>query len=261
MSEVWIVVDEADLASPTATQGLNQMVSALKHAITDSASTTISPVITEPQSPIAVQVVTTKQLISPEFSSGARSNAVLCPLTLNLPPSWAFAEAALYRACQDVAGLRQRVAQTPPFKTGSGHFWLPVVLTAKGPLYAEVIARSPSRSTLEPSTDLFTQSYTQPLHLSDALRQPLYQLAHWLLKSLAAPPAVYLMQFGIQESDRPTGLATGQSICFDRLFPFPAVPSIASLGVQVPDLFTCHWRCITMQPILELMIRSSVTTD
>lgn len=255
MAEVWIVVDGADFASPTATNGtangLEQMISALKQAILTDSASTFASTETPPDSTIAIQVVTTEQLNLPESNFlGDRSKALICPLTLNLPPSLAFAEAALYRTCQDVAGLRDRVEQTLPFKAGAGNFWLPIVLTVKGPLYAEVITRSQSTPFPDPSTE--SHIYTQPLHLSDALRQPLYQLAHQLLKSLAATPAVYLMQFGIQES-----ADAGQTVCFDRLFPFPAVPSIASLGVQMPDLFTCHWRCITGQPILDLIIRAT----
>jgi hypothetical protein len=86
--------------------------------------------------------------------------------------------------------------------------------------------------------------YCQPIHLPDRQRQPLYQLAYRLLRSLAAPPAVYLMQFGLQED----------GIQFDRLLPFPAEPAIASLGVQTPDLFTCHWRCLVGKPIHDLVI-------
>jgi hypothetical protein len=68
-------------------------------------------------------------------------------------------------------------------------------------------------------------------------------LAYRLLRSLFATPAVYLMQFGLQEG----------SIYFDRLLPFPGEPAIASLGVQIPDLYTCHWHCLLGKPILDLL--------
>jgi hypothetical protein len=43
-------------------------------------------------------------------------------------------------------------------------------------------------------------------------------------------------------------------IIFDRLWPFPASPAIASVKCQKPDLFACHWFCLTGKPIIELRI-------
>ncbi len=77
--------------------------------------------------------------------------------------------------------------------------------------------------------------------------QDLVSLRQRLLRELAATPATYLLQFGWQ----------GQDLCFDRLWPFPTQAAIASLGVQSPDLFTCHWRCLANLPILDLQIASS----
>jgi len=88
-------------------------------------------------------------------------------------------------------------------------------------------------------------SYYQPVHLSDRHRQPLYRLGFQLLDVLSAPPAVYLLQFAWAEEYK---------VCFDRLIPFPDKPAIASVGVQTPDLFECHWLCITGQPIHDLVI-------
>jgi hypothetical protein len=48
--------------------------------------------------------------------------------------------------------------------------------------------------------------------------------------------------------------AEGTEIEFDRVLPFPDERAIASIGVQTPDLFACHWRCITHQPINDLSI-------
>ena len=102
--------------------------------------------------------------------------------------------------------------------------------------YAEAIApASPS-------------GYRQPLHLADHQRQPLYRLGQRLLSALSAPPAVYLLQFGYQ----------GDRECFDRLWPFPAPPAIASLGTQTPDLFSCHWHCLRGQPLRDIVIRPPV---
>jgi hypothetical protein len=161
----------------------------------------------------------------------------ICPLTLNLPDFVAFPGQETYRNCRDILGMRRRVEQLGYF-TGTGQLWLPIVLTARGALYGEVIGAEVA------SAEAISPTFFQPLHLSDRWRQPLYQMGQRLLRSLSAPPATYLIQFGFQ----------GDAICFDRLLPFPASPAIASLGVQSPDLFTCHWLCITNQPILDLTI-------
>lgn len=156
-------------------------------------------------------------------------DALYCPLTLELPPAL---QTPVFRACADVAGLRRWVASRLGCDLGPGDRWLPIVLTARGPLYAEAIACDASGI------------YRQPWPLTDAVRQPLYRLAFDLLDYLAAPPSVYMLEF----SQR------GPELRFDRLWPFPTASAIASLGVQAPDLFTCHWRCLTEAPILDLCI-------
>lgn len=161
---------------------------------------------------------------------------ILCPLTFNLPDSLVWKGQEIYQACRDVEALRDRVQQKFNLPAATGEFWLPIVLTVKGALYAEAICRD----GLE---------YHQPLHLPDLHRQPLYRFAHHLLKDLNAPPAVYLLQFGWTD-DRQIG--------FDRLFPFPAEAAIASLKVQTPDLLVCHWQCLTHQPILDIQIPGNV---
>lgn len=169
-----------------------------------------------------------------EFNSGANNGAIICPLTLDVPSDLVFPGRDLYEFCDNVSAARDRVQEKLQVAVGSGNFWLPVVLTAKGPLYAEAIKLSGELS------------YSQPVHLSDVWRQQLYELAFGLLDLLNAPPATYLMQFGF----------VGEKICFDRLWPFPAAPAIASVGVQVPDLFLCHWYCLTNKPIYDIQITS-----
>jgi hypothetical protein len=223
---------------------LNRMVAALKQAIATFPYSGSSP------DGLRVETLQAKTL-----SDGLLSNAdKICPLTLDLPlnlPSFAsFSGQQVYRACQNILGLRQQVEQQLGCLTGSGSFWLPVVLTAKGALYAEVIwAEEPraEESEAEPGAKApLRPAFYQPLHLSDRWRQPLYWLGERLLRSLSAPPATYLIQFDFRE----------EAVCFDRLLPFPAAPAIASIGVQSPDLFACHWLCLTKQPILDLTIPS-----
>lgn len=176
-----------------------------------------------------------------ELNSGAIAvdGAIICPLTLDVPENLLFPGRDVYRFCADVWAVRDRVQEHLHVPVGDGNFWLPVVWTAKGPLYAEAIGAKSDKQCGE-------LSYFLPLHLSDVWRQQLYELAYRLLEALNAPPATYLMQFGF----------VGKKICFDRLWPFPAAPAIASVGVQVPDLFVCHWYCLTNQPIYDLQITS-----
>ncbi|MEB3356272.1 MAG: hypothetical protein VKK04_06065 [Synechococcales bacterium] len=173
--------------------------------------------------------------LSPSLLAG---DPIVCPLTFDLPDFLMFAGRSTYLACQDVAALRRRVAQQFAYAVGEGDLWLPIVLTAHGPLYGEAIGRAASPA------DTLLSAYQQPVHLGDRWRQPLYRLGQRLLTLLDAPPAVYLLQFGLQEAQ----------LCFDRLFPFPAAPAIASIHIQTPNLFQCHWRCLTHQPILDLTI-------
>jgi hypothetical protein len=161
----------------------------------------------------------------------ADPQAIYCPLTLDIPPTFQFWGQLIGRSCRDIDQLRDLAANTTGVKVGSGgNLWLPVISTARGPIYGEVIG------LIEPN------KYQQPIHLDDIDRQPLYQFGYQLLSQLVAPPATYLIQFSKAES----------GIVFDRLFPFPAIPALASISVQHPDLFACHWRCITQQSIIDL---------
>lgn len=179
-------------------------------------------------------------IVHPNEVIALQPEDLLCPLTLNLPDTLVWSGGAIYQACRAVEAMRDRVQQKFRVPAVSGNFWLPIVLTAKGPLYAEVICRAGSE-------------YHQPFHLPDSQRQPLYRLAACLLRELNAPPSVYLLQFGWLAE---TAGQTAQ-IGFDRLFPFPAEPAIASLNAQTPNLFVCYWQCLTQQPILDLQIPGS----
>ena len=176
-----------------------------------------------------------------ELNSGAidLSEAMVCPLTLDVPENLVFPGQDVFRFGANVSAARDRVQEQLQVATGDGNFWLPVVWTAKGPLYAEAIGAEADKESGE-------LSYFQPVHLSDVWRQQLYDLAYRLLDLVNAPPASYLVQFGF----------VGERICFDRLWPFPAAPAIASVGVQLPDLFVCHWYCLTGAPIYDLQISS-----
>jgi hypothetical protein len=161
-----------------------------------------------------------------------------CPLTIQLPDWFDFPAKDIFQLCKDLEGRRSWVEKHFAYKTTNrnswlGDLWLPIILTAKGPVYGEVIAEGE-----------IPNSYQQPIDFSDSLRQSLYHLAFSLLDSIKAIPAVYLLQFTILKDQ----------LVFDRLWPFPATPAIASLGKQKPDLFTCHWYCLTNKPFVDVTI-------
>jgi hypothetical protein len=227
-SQVWMIVeDEASaMGFPGAdSQAIAQMGEVLQGAIAQ----------THPDCEVKVVSIShLKTLPAPD------SEVLICPLSLNVPDSVLGDLKPLYRACRDVEGLRTQVAQRWQVATGTGNLWLPVVLTAKGPIYGEAIGLADEK---QPGCEGIVQ-YIQPVHLPDRWRQTLYALARNLLQWIGAPPATYLIQFGWDE----------QGLWFDRLWPFPGIPALASLGVQDPDLFTCHWYCLTRQPIYDLTI-------
>ena len=88
----------------------------------------------------------------------------------------------------------------------------------------------------------FPNSYEQPITLKNSLRGSLHELAQELLESLNAPTSLYLLQFRLK----------GQNIVFDRLWPFPAAPAIASLTYSHLNLFSCYWQCLTHQNLPSL---------
>ncbi len=165
---------------------------------------------------------------------------IYCPLTIQLPNWVEFPAKKIFELCRELKTRRNWVEQHFQYKTSSknswlGDLWLPVVLTAKGILYGEVIGEGE-----------IPNSYQQPINFKEHIRQSLYKLAAQLLESINATPAVYLLQFRI----------LGEVIVFDRLWPFPASPAIASIKLQQPDLFACHWHCLTGKPIVDLKIVS-----
>lgn len=243
MPKVFIVV-ESDGREITHSPTVRRMLSAIEKAISEDATQATSVEV------VAADYLTSKEEIvgfqpSDEQKASQLPEMLFCPLTLSLPEHLGLPLQAIIKACGDVPGLRQQLAQQLKVAIGDGCFWLPVVLTAKGPLYGEVITLAEEFYGKKlPDVLVCDLTYYQPFHLSDTLRQPLYQMAYNLLQSLSAPPSTYLVQFGLQKSE----------IYFDRLWPFPIAPALASVGVQQPDLFTCHWYCLTTKPILDLTI-------
>lgn len=243
MLEVWIVVDaevnatgELVAASPATATMIEALRTAicLRHADTIARSATPEAIA---QPPTTIKVLGKNNLDSLKLPK----DVVFCPLTLNLPSNFDFPEKDIFKACEKVEFFRYLISEKFGYTTRSGNFWLPVVLTQKGQVYAEAIGL---RSEISPGLAV-ELNYSQPVHFSDAMRQQLYQMAYNILKFLNASPATYLMQFGFIDRE----------IWFDRVWPFPAAPAIASINTQTPDLFTCHWYCLTNQPIIDLTIK------
>lgn len=249
MHKALIIVDsetESNSQPNALSRATAEMVSALQQAVLQDASEEKGDRPSPFQQSINLVQVVDSATLTQKMASGELNLAhyVLCPLTLNLPETLVFPGQTVFQNCQAIAALRQTVAAWG-YPSGAGNYWLPIVLTVKGPLYAEVIGQVEVADAA--TTPLKSSTYIQPIHLTDSQRQPLYELGYRLLRSLQATPSVYLMQFGFNE----------QQLWFDRLFPFPAAPAIASLNVQQPNLFTCYWRCLTEQPLRELSISTA----
>jgi hypothetical protein len=205
-----------------------KMVSALSQVISHSS----------PSLPIEIVGAADLWSKSPQLKQNWQNSTIYCPLTIELPDWLNFPAKNVFQLCKDLEGRRSWVEQNFNYKTSTdnswlGDLWLPIILTAKGPVYAEVIGEGE-----------IPNSYQQPIDFPDHLRQSLYHLAYSLLESINAIPAVYLLQFKMLKED----------IVFDRLWPFPATPAIASIHRQNPDLFACHWDCLTHQPFTDVTI-------
>jgi hypothetical protein len=157
-----------------------------------------------------------------ELPGVADRQTLYCPLTLNLPPTFEFWGHSIWQTCRDLDRLRELATELKFQVTDRGNLYLPIIWRDLLPIYTEVIADSDSDKEL-PS-----------LPIADRDRQSLIEFSDRLLGKIDAPPSVYLVQF----SNTKTGIA------FDRLFPFPALPALSSVGNQ-PNLFERYWRCIS----------------
>ncbi|MDJ0597853.1 MAG: hypothetical protein QNJ37_03285 [Crocosphaera sp.] len=209
------------LASPAT----EKMVMALEKAIhADSPST-------------QVEVMAAATLWSQKAqASKADQDIIYCPLTIEVPTWLSFPGQTIYQDCKNVKGRRQWVDKMLGYKTSIGDswlgdLWLPIAVTPTELIYGEIIGEG-----------AFPNSYEQPISLNKSLRRSLHDLAQGLLESLDAPTSLYLLQFSLK----------GQNIVFDRLWPFPAAPAIASLSYPHPNLFSCYWHCLTHQPLPSL---------
>lgn len=155
-------------------------------------------------------------------------DTIYCPLTIKLPDWFNFPAQQIYCACRDLEKRRKWVQQHFGYKVTKdnlwlGDLWLPMIFTGEKTIYRDII-----------SEGVIPNFYHQPYFLPEHFYPSLHSLGDELLKSIHAIPSVYLLQFRILEQD----------LIFDRLWPFPATPAIASIGKNNPDLFACHWYCL-----------------
>lgn len=84
-----------------------------------------------------------------ELPSVADPKAIYCPLTLNVTPTFKFWGQSIGRSCQDIDRLRDLAATTTGVKVGSGgNLWLPIIWTARDPIYGEVIGMGKVRAII-----------------------------------------------------------------------------------------------------------------
>ncbi|MGV2828280.1 hypothetical protein [Myxosarcina sp. GI1(2024)] len=203
-----------------------KMVEALKQSIAEDSDSTM------------VEVISAATLWSNSFKPTAEDASITyCPLTIQLPEYFDFPARQTFIACKNIGERRLWVEQKLGFKTSVGdswlgHLWLPVILTPHETMYGEIIGEGE-----------MPNSYEQPVELHRRHYKSLHRLADELLSSLSAPPAVYLLQFSLY----------GGEIVFDRFWPFPAAPALVTLRTQQPNLFACHWRCLTGKEIPKLV--------
>lgn len=234
MYKVLIIINAQQVSSEgtilSTSPATQRMAAALKDAI-----------VTETKEETVVKTIAAHQLLhQTTWYNPEDSEWICCPLTIELPPQFDFPRAQLFQTCRNIKKVRQWVEQNLNLKTGNqirkvwhGNYWLPIVFTAKGPLYGEVIGETQ-----------IPNLYHQPIPFPDHKRQPLYRLGYQLLDSLSVQAGVYLLQFGFQE----------ETLIFDRVWPFPAAPALASVSVQKPNLYSCYWQCLIQKPIRDLVI-------
>jgi hypothetical protein len=148
----------------------SQMVAALQRTIL-SGEDCQGPTLPSAIGVFQVKVISPGDLNQVDWQS---RNSLICPLTLDLPDRLldrlSLPEQHIYRTCQTIADLRHTVAQWQ-YAVGDGDFWLPIVWTARGPLYAEAIGKKQKTENpilRTPHSALpHSPLYVQPIHMSD----------------------------------------------------------------------------------------------
>jgi hypothetical protein len=215
-----------------ASPATEKMVSSVKKAIQAEQTTEQNKIEDRgQQDQITIEVIPTATLWLETNRSERNDNheIIYCPLTIELPHVFEFSGKQVFLACKDIKARRHWVEEKLSYQTHKGDrsfgdLWLPAIVREDGISYAKAIGEGG-----------IPNSFQQPVGLPDTIRHSLHNLADQLLQSISAVPAVYLLQFSLH----------GREIVFDRLWPFPAAPALASLNARQPDLFACHWYCLS----------------
>lgn len=204
--------------------------------VTEKMIRSLTLAIEQDSPSFAIEIVTPPALRTKiELVLAAKQRPIYCPLTIQIPPALRLPAQDIFQACQDISGRREWVSQQLEIKVnlGSNSFgdrWLPVIVSPDGLRFGEVIGERE-----------VPNAYQQPIEVNKQHRKPLMTLARKLIENLKAPPSVYLLQFSVLEGE----------IVFDRLWPFPAAPAIASLSNPEPNLYALYWQCIRKQQLIE----------
>lgn len=208
-----------------------RMVNALKATIAEQSPDTI------------IETVAVASLWSDQAQQQTQlGGRIYCPLTIQLPQWLNFPGQGIYQACQDISARRQWVSETLELPLCNdahwlGDHWLPMIVSADNIQFAPLIHEGMMPNAYD-LLDWESPAYAR--HRTD-----LERLGIALIETLQAPPAVYLLQFSLS-----------QTILFDRLWPFPAAPAIATIGHDPLNLFAHHWRCLNHLPIPTLTAQS-----
>ena len=235
-------------ASPVTEKMVNGLMNAVNQEVILNPISNLPAeiVAVEKPKPVKIEVIAAASLWSePDKLRHIESGAIYCPLTIQLPYEFNFPGRNVWRACQDIKGRRRWVEEKLNYKTSTkdtplGDMWLPIIVTEKGLLYKEIIGEG-----------AMPNSYQQPVNLPDRILQPLYNLAYKLLESIEPQPGVYLLQFCLRQSE----------IIFDRLWPFPAAPALASMRMEQTNLYTYHWYCLSAQSFSNSSIKGKTAND
>lgn len=224
-------------ASPVTEKMVNALIAGVNQELIRPTYSKVPREIAEVEKPkpVKIEVIAAASLWSePDKLKYTDSGVICCPLTIQLPYEFNFPGRNVWRSCQDIKGRRRWVEEKLNYKTSVndtplGDLWLPIIVTKEGLLYEEIIGEG-----------AMPNSYQQPVNLPDRIRHSLYNLAEKVLKSINKTPGVYLLQFCLRKSE----------IIFDRLWPFPAAPALASIQMQQPNLYTYHWHCLSGKKFL-----------
>ena len=156
MSKVLIIVNsevqrgKVSPISPVATKMVTALVNSIQNSMVSAE----------------IDIISAADLWSKSIKINSNhEDLIYCPLTIKLPDWIDFPSQHIFKSCIDIVARRAWVENYCQHLTAGkdlclGDLWLPIVLTAKGPIYGEVIGEGE-----------IPNFYQQPIDLSDQTRQ------------------------------------------------------------------------------------------